>query len=133
MKLRIGFILLMMSFSLARAAGHFWTGTVLSAAQVAQKWGQQSFDALRFKSGDEKVRSAMAHSILINKKNFLGRPVLELKKELGDPDGFYFSDVLPAYLIQRAKSANGESWQIVFLLTKDRRVDEIIVHKNCCY
>ncbi len=133
MKLRIGFILLVGSFSMARAASHFWTGTVLSATQVAQRWGQQSFDSVKFRSGDERVRAAMAYSILTNKNKFRGRPALELKKELGDPDGFYFSDVLPAYLIQRAKSANGESWQIVFLLTKDRTVDEVIVHKNCCY
>lgn len=58
--------------------------------------------------------------------------VLEVRQHLGAPDGLYFSDVFPAYMIHRGRGATEDSWQIVFLLTNDRRVEDIVVHKNCC-
>jgi hypothetical protein len=35
-------------------------------------------------------------------------------------------------MIHRGQSVNEESWQIVFLLDKERRVNDVIVHQNCC-
>ena len=47
-------------------------------------------------------------------------------------EDFYFSDVFPAYMIQRSQEDRDEAWQIVFLLNNERKVEDIIVHKNCC-
>lgn len=51
---------------------------------------------------------------------------------LGDHDGYYFSDMFPAYMIHRGKTREEKSWQIVFLLDRKQRVSEVVVHKNCC-
>lgn len=119
-------------FATALSAKHFWRGAVLSPSKVSEKWGQTSFGSKSFKEGDEKVRASMAYSILKNKKDFIGKSVADIREQFGTADGFYFADVFPAYMIQRGKSSSEESWQIVFLLDKERRVDDVIVHKNCC-
>ncbi len=67
-----------------------------------------------------------------NQKKFHGRFVTDIRNDFGTPDGFYFSDVFPAYLIQRAETRDQEAWQIVFLLDSDRKVKKVILHKNCC-
>lgn len=72
----------------------------------------------------------MAYSILRNEKKYIGKSVIDIHKEFGQPDGFYFSDIIPAYLIQIAKTKNEEAWQIVFLLDHNRKVTKVIVHKN---
>jgi len=86
----------------------------------------------KFKTGDEKVRASMAYSILKNQKALRGKFVVDLRNDFGRPDGFYFSDVFPAYMIQRGHGDQDESWQLVFLPNKERKVEDIIVHKNCC-
>jgi hypothetical protein len=116
----------------AFAADHFWRGKTLSADEVGKRWGKTELNIEKFQKGDEKVRAAMAYSLLKNQGQYKGKFVLDIRKDFGSPDGFYFSDVFPAYLIQRAHSQNEEAWQIVFLLDKDRKVQKVIVHKNCC-
>jgi hypothetical protein len=125
----LGLILFICS---AIAFAHFWRGATLSASEVGKRWGQTAIDSAKFKAGDEKIRASMAYSILKNPKLFKGKLVTDIRKELGDPDGFYFTDIFPAYMISRAKTDQEDSWQIVFLLNKDRKVDKVIVHKNCC-
>jgi hypothetical protein len=124
-------VILVLVFSVATAA-HFWRGATLAEKDVEKRWGRAEFDADKFKNGDKKIRASMASVILKNKKLFIGKFVLDLRKELGDPDGFYFRDVFPAYMIQEIEDGNSESWQIVFLLNKERKVDDVIIHKNCC-
>lgn len=119
-------------FATTLSAKHFWRGSVLSPSEVSKKWGEAHFESKKFKEGDEKARASMAYSLLKNKKDFLGKPVGEIRQQLGAADGFYFSDVFPAYMIQRGQRSGEDSWQIVFLLNDDRRVNDIIVHKNCC-
>jgi hypothetical protein len=114
------------------AAKHFWRGKTLSPQEVAQLWGKSPRNDEQFRTGDEKKRAAMAYSILANKKDFLGKTVFDIRKQMGSPDGFYFSDVFPAYMIRRGKSEKEDSWQIVFLLNENRKVEDVIVHKNCC-
>ncbi len=73
----------------------------------------------------------MAYSIMTSKK-FLGLQANAVRDRLGDFDGHYFSESYPTYLIQIAEKKGEESWQIVFLIDKDRKTKEVIVHKNCC-
>ena len=74
----------------------------------------------------------MAYS-LIKSEKYLGKSVSEIRQELGDPDGYYFSDTYPAYIITDAVNKGVDVWQIVFLIDKNRKISEVVVHKNCCY
>lgn len=114
------------------SAKHFWRGEVMSVEMVGQKWGKTPFETKVFKNGDEKQRAQMAYSLLNHQNQFVGKDRLEIRSELGDPDGFYFSEMFPAYMIETATSREQNSWQIVFLLDRDEKVSQIIVHKNCC-
>lgn len=119
------------SFSLL--ADHpIWRGKTLSAEETAKRWGKTELDIERFKNGDEKIRASMAYSLLQNKPKFTEKFVTEIRALFGNPDGFYFKDVFPAYIIQTAKTHEQETWQIVFVLNSQRHVKDIIVHKNCC-
>jgi hypothetical protein len=127
-------VILVLVFSAVTALGvdHFWKGDLMSETRVAQKWGKSPLDIKVFKSANEGQRAKMAFSLLNQQKEFKGKHVSEIREIFGNPDGFYFSDVFPAYLIQTASTNKEESWQIVFMLNTERRVEKIIVHKNCC-
>ncbi len=101
----------------------------MSKAKVGQRWGRVDFSKDKFKSGDYKVRASMAFSMLNQEKSFTGKTIPTIREELGDPDGFYFTDMYPAYLIDLKED---DSWQIVFLLDRNYKVSELILHKNCC-
>jgi hypothetical protein len=104
----------------------------MSADEAAKKWGRIEFDASKFRTGDEKTRASMAASLQKHEKDFRGKSVLEISDMLGPSDGFYFTDVYPAYLIQEGETHKDETWQVVFLLNNERRVAKVIIHKNCC-
>jgi len=125
-------LILVLGSIAAYAAKHTWIGKTLEKEKVELKWGRKDFDATKFKNGDIQVRAAMAYALLSNAKQFEGRKVQDIWQELGEPDGYYFSDAYPAYLIQRGKNNSEESWQVVFLVDQDRKVTGVIVHKNCC-
>jgi len=100
--------------------------------EVCTRWGDQKFNIEKFKNGSELERAKMACDLLKNQSQFKGFDLLKLRATLGSHDGFYFTDMFPAYMIYSGSSASEESWQIVFLLNRDKKVDEIVVHKNCC-
>lgn len=112
-------------------ASHPWLGKTLSATQVQQKWGKEAFDETKFKNAGQSERAKMAFSLMTSKK-LLGLNTVEIRDRLGSFDGHYFSESYPTYLIQAATKKGEESWQIVFLIDKERKTKEIIVHKNCC-
>lgn len=119
------------SFCGFAVAKHFWRGETMSVSKVEKTWGNAPFDAKKFRDGDVKARAKMAKSIL-SSKQFIGKFADEIRTELGSWDGYYFSDMFPAYIIQDGRAENGDTWQIVFLLDRQQKVSEIIVHKNCC-
>jgi len=73
----------------------------------------------------------MAYS-LTQKNPYIGKPITAVRDSLGGPDGYYFSDIYPAYIINEPKNKGDDVWQIVFLIDKTRNISEVIVHKNCC-
>ena len=79
----------------------------------------------------QKIKASMAFAILTN-KDLIGKPIEYIRESFGSPDGFYFIDSYPAYLIQEGKNHKEATWQIVFKLNDKYNVREIIVHKNCC-
>ena len=109
---------------------HFYT--LMPTNEVCKRWGDQKFSIEKFKSGSESERAKIACDLLKNQNQFKGFDLLKLRNTLGGHDGFYFTDAFPAYMIYSASSSNENSWQIVFLLNREKKVDEIVVHRNCC-
>lgn len=120
--------ILIFGLSAALMAQSFWKGQTLSAAQVAEKWGQEPLVLTKFKAGDYPTKAKMAYSILTD-KSLIGKTKKYIVDNFGSYDGFYFIDSYPAYIIQDEPK---EVWQIVFKIDSDRRIRDIIVHKNCC-
>ena len=75
----------------------------------------------------------MACSLLKNESEYLGKDAIQIVNMFGFPTGYYMSESHPAYLIGGADHKDRNTWQIVFLIDGGtEKVDEIVVHKNCC-
>ncbi len=108
-------------------------------SEVKKRWGQKTFQTHLFKSNKDPIfRAKMAYD-LINKKLYIGKPKNQVIKDLGSPTGFFFNDMVPSYLIGKGRTQinghfTGETWQIVFMLTRDgQKVASVKIHKQCCY
>ena len=114
---------------------YFKYGEFMSVKRVCKKWGREALDIGRFKTAgeDESARAGMTCSLIRSKTRYIGKKGWEIRKIFGDYSGYYFSDMFPTYLIERAKREGQDSWQIVFLLNKAGEVSDIVVHKNCCH
>lgn len=133
-----GFCLLLVfggaAFSFLVPIWHLVSPDYLSTCEVCQRWGEQPLDIAAFRSAeeDEATRAAMACSLLRTQDDYVGMHRLEIRPLFGDPDGYYYTEIQPAYLIETAKTMGEDSWQIVFLIDRDRNVRKVVVHKNCC-
>ena len=97
----------------------------LSVSEVCRRWGERPLDIAEF-------RAAMACSLLKNQDDFFGMHHLEIRPLFGNFSGYYYTELYPTYLIEVAETKNQDTWQIVFLLGRDRAVSKVVVHKNCC-
>ncbi len=110
----------------------------MSMSQVKKRWGAGKFIPAQFKKNEEPIfRAKMAYQ-LIKSKRYIGQTIEAVRQELGISTGYFFNDVIPTYIIESRKKKNnrfvGETWQLVFLLTKDgHKIEEVKVHKQCCY
>lgn len=96
------------------------------------KWGAKPFEAEKFKKGNKVVKASMAVD-LIRSKIFVGKTFEEVKAVLGNYDGYFESDSIPAYIIDIKKKPDKETWQVLFLPDKTGiHVEEVKIHKNCC-
>lgn len=121
-------------FSLICAAAFaLWNGETLSRSEVARRWGQNEFKIADFKKGTPEERAKMTANLLTRQAQFRGKDTLEVRELLGPFSGHYFSESYPTYLIQKGTETKPESWQVVFLIDRQSKVKDIIVHKNCCY
>lgn len=109
-----------------------WRGKTMSLQDVKEKWGHEAFDAKKFKDGNFQTKSKMSYSLLKNEKYWIGKDVDEVRNSLGTPNGFYFLDIHPAYIIQEGQTRKDETWQIVFLLDNHYKVKKMFMHLNCC-
>lgn len=70
---------------------------------------------------------------LIKNKKYINSYILDVRKEMGDPDSYFFSDTILAYEITPPEE-NKEQWQIIFNPDDNlSRVKEVKIHKKCCY
>jgi len=102
----------------------------MSLETARKLWGESPFDADKFKNGDEAARASMAVSILKNPKPFIGKTVPELRQILGPQTGFYRFDMNPAYIISESDKADGDTWQILFLIDRHYKIKSVKIHKN---
>jgi len=119
-------------FGLPLAGTTYFGSEFLTFEQAQKKWGRSKFNAEQFKSLAEKEKGAMATDAL-HEGAFVGRDMLEVRKEMGSPDSYFFSDTLFAYAIS-ASAAGKESWHLLFIPDqKLEKVKEVRIHKKCCY
>ena len=106
----------------------------MAVGEVCARWGEGPLDVAAFRAaaGDEPARAAMACSLLKSQDDYAGMPVSEIRRLFGEFEGHFWNEVQPTYLIEIAETKADDSWQIVFLHDRDRRVTKIVVHKNCC-
>lgn len=133
MKKIVGIILVIAAMGgLSLYAQPFFGGKTMKKSEVQKKWGSEKLDFEKFKNGGREIKAKMAFSILMD-KTFIGKSIDYIREKFGPPDGFYFIDIYPSYIIQEGTSSKEETWQIVFKLNEKYEVREVIVHKNCCY
>ncbi len=114
-------------------AKHFWRGTTMSLNKVCQRWGGAPLSIEKFKKApNDSIRAEMTCSLLKKKKQFIGKHANEIRELFGPSDGHYFSEMFPTYMIEIARKQGQDAWQIVFLIDRNEKISEIIVHKNCC-
>ena len=106
----------------------------LSASETCRRWGEHPLDVATFRASEEdkSTRAAMACSLLKSQDDYVGMHRQEVLALFGMPDGYHYTETQPTYLIEVAKTEEQDTWQIVFLIDHDRRISEIVVHKNCC-
>jgi hypothetical protein len=107
-------------------------GETLSGDAAQSRWGNDVFQVKKFREGAIDSRAAMAASLIAGKAQFIGLDRAEIRKRLGDYSGHYISGMYPTYLIQETSESSTEAWQLVFLIDKDGKVRDVIIHKNCC-
>ena len=78
-------------------------GNILSLEQAEKKWGQKPFNKKIFREGDDKQRAFMVVD-LIKSKRYVGKDFKVLYDELGSGKGYYISDLIPAYILERGKN-----------------------------
>ena len=114
----------------ALAANQFWFGKTMDPAKAEARWGHDEFRPQAFKAATPEARAKMAASAVRNKRLWIGKSLPEVRQELGSHDGYYFTDSIPAYLVQIAETAADETWQVVFLPDNKNRVKDVIIHRN---
>lgn len=100
-------------------------------SEARNRWTISAFNPAKFKAGGVKERATMAVSIISNHQ-MIGKTSDEVRSVLGDSSGFFWSDYIPAYLIEQGWDKGNDSWQLVFLLDPQGKVNEVRIHKNCC-
>lgn len=113
------------------AAHSYMAEKQMPASEVKSRWGDKKADLKKFKDAAYDDKASMAYSIMTD-KSLIGKSYEEIRELFGENDGYYFSDTIPTYIIQRGKKNTDETWQLVFRLDKNYNVKEIFIHKNCC-
>lgn len=114
-------------------AEEFFGAKFMSPKEAKTKWGSASFDAKNFKSSSENEKGAMA-SLAVERKAFIGQDMLKIREQVGEPDSYFFSDTIYAYMITSNVKPKQESWQLVFIPDEDlKKVKDVKIHKKCCY
>lgn len=128
MNKKIKTCLFMMSLLIATTSCFSEVSKPMNIKKAEKIWGKEKFDIKKFQKGDYKTRSKMAVD-LITSKYYEGKPFSDVKKELGNFDGYFENDAVPAYLLT---DKNGKViWQLVFIPDdKWEKVRNVEIRKN---
>jgi hypothetical protein len=124
-------LLTLTSFTVIAHGDYLKKQIFMDLPQAERRYSSQTFSALSFKRGTSTERGKMAVS-LIKGKAYVGKTSTEIKETLGDFTGYFFSESVPAYLIDEGWKEGKDTWQIVFLLGDAGRVNDVRINKNCC-
>ena len=124
---------LVVGFAFISGAEDFVGAQFMPQKEAKKKWGTVAFDAKSFKKSSEKTKGAMAAQA-IEKGAFVGHDMLKVRDQMGDPDSYFFSDTIYAYMITSPAKPGQEAWQLVFIPDeKLEKVADVKIHKKCCY
>jgi hypothetical protein len=127
----IGLIMIVFTSLLAKNYNNiFYRGPFISVKDAEKRWGRTDFDAEKWRKANISDRAKMASSIIISKKNFIGKTNLEIKEIFGPHDSYYVNDPIPAYTIQSNTTSGGERWDLVFLIDQNNKVFDIKIHRQ---
>jgi len=114
-------------------AEEFFGAKFMTQKEAKNKWGSAPFSAKNFKKSSEKEKGAMA-AHAVDGKSFAGQDMLKVREQMGDPDSYFFSDTIYAYMITSNAKPKQESWQLVFIPDENlKKVADVKIHKKCCY
>ena len=99
-----------------------------SITTIKNKWGYNTFYIDKFRTGNYQTRASMAADLLQRKSEFIGLNIIDIKKQLGQPNGYFINETNPAYIIESKEN----TWQLIFQIYNNNVVN-IFVHKSCCY
>lgn len=126
-------LIFLISTSLVSQTSEYLRGDFLSVEKAKKKWGNQKFDPIKFKSSGFKEKAAMAADAT-QRQVWVGKDPVLLRAEMGEPDGYFFSDTILAYQIEPYSDSHKEAWQLVFIPDKQNKlIDQVKIHKKCCY
>lgn len=111
----------------------FYAADFMDIKKAEKKWKIKALDKTLFQKGDPNKRASMAVDI-VKRKLYVGKNMLLVRKELGTPDSYFFSDTIYAYKIMPFPGKNKKNWHLVFIPDdKLEKVKEVRIHKKCCY
>jgi hypothetical protein len=114
-------------------ASSYFAADFMNTSDAEKKWGALTLNAEQFKAGDLSKRAPMAVDI-VKRSLYVGKSRKDVRRELGDPDSYFFSDTIYAYKIMPFPGENKENWHLVFIPDdKLEKVKEVKIHKKCCY
>jgi hypothetical protein len=101
------------------------------AADSEKKFEIIACDESAFKSGSTLLRGTMA-SDLIKTRQLVGVSLESVQLRLGESTGYFWTDRIPAYLLNEGWVTDSDVGQLVFLPGRDGKVGDIVINKNCC-
>jgi hypothetical protein len=117
-------------------AGHsssYLAADFMNISDAEKKWGALTLNTEQFKAGGLSKRAPMAVDI-VKRSLYVGKSRKDVRRELGDPDSYFFSDTIYAYKIMPFPGENKESWHLIFIPDdKLEKIKEVKIHKKCCY
>lgn len=130
---KILFVILMGILSYYSCFAEFYGAEFMDIKNAEKKWGTKTFDKKLFRETPSHKRASMAVDI-VKRKVFIGTDMKQVRKEIGDPDSYFFSDTIYAYKIIPFPGKNKENWHLVFIPDENlEKVKDVKIHKKCCY
>ncbi|MCB0349641.1 MAG: hypothetical protein KDD38_00565 [Bdellovibrionales bacterium] len=127
---RLARFLIVVTFLFSFAGSTYAASEVISAKNAELKWGIKDLDKNLFKSGDLSQRAAMAVDI-VKRSLYVGKSRKNVRRELGDPDSYFFSDTIYAYKIMPFPGRGKENWHLVFIPDDNlENVKEVRIQKK---